>query len=523
MRILTFLVSAIILFSSCSSYQATVKKHKNLKFESVEVYPEWTPKKPKGKWILPVISLSGGAYYGYKTEFTYEDKTYEGKENAAIWGGIGLIGGALLTNLIFQKKPYNSYKYNPADSEKWLRNYNKTNRTNYVLHKTNPNQSLVIVPRNRLKDMAKLDQAIIDRETARVRAEEDRIRIAQEDRRRRQQEEISREEQRRNLVKYMDWEPITITGEKDVYPSAVIAATSFNNYAGNNGDAARIANFLGFHFKPQVAGATLTYEIESSDNRFLAKSTGRIRVDGTGKQFPDLNWKMDDLLANKTMKPLVVTFRLKDESNNYVEKKLSLNVASINECIMHIGKNNTDWILPAYANEQHPLIEGVLKEALDKGYVDAFTGYQGTRMEVLIQVKAIWDVLSDRGFKYSSVTGAGKYDSKNIYTQYIRTTGDALSGEQANCIDGSLLFAAILKRIGINPYILMPPGHAFLGFDLDKSKRKIGYLEVTLVGASSFEYAISKGMKAYKETPLLDKRIIDIGLSRKAGVRPLGN
>jgi hypothetical protein len=41
------------------------------------------------------------------------------------------------------------------------------------------------------------------------------------------------------------------------------------------------------------------------------------------------------------------------------------------------GKSTTDvrFMFAAYVNEQHPFVEKVLREALDDGIVDSFSGY----------------------------------------------------------------------------------------------------------------------------------------------------
>ena len=528
MRILIILVLSVIFFSSCSTYQATMSKHQNQQFEAIKAYPKWTYKKTKGKWILPALGLTGGAAYGYKTEFTYDEKLYKGKENAAIWGGIGLIGGALLNGLLFQNKGRNSYKFNVTQSKKWVQNYNKTTGSNYVLHGVEPDNAIIIIPKHRLADLKRYEEAQIDKSIARVKAEEDRIKLEQENRRIRQAEEIDNVAKRKNLVQHLNWNPITITGEKEVYPSALVTASTYTGPRSSRGNdyetKKRFSTYLGFDFQPEVLGGTVSYEIESSDNKFLGKSSGEIKIDRSGKIYPEINWKVNELIKNKSLKPLKVWFRLQDQEGNYVEKSLDLAILSINECIMVMNGKKIDWILPAYVNEQNLLIEGILKEALDKEYIDSWIGYQRDydMVSVLKQIKAVWQVLEDRGFKYSSITGAGNYSQAKIFSQYIRTVGDAITSEQANCIDGTLLFASILKRLDINPYIILYPGHANLAFDFFEDKSQKVYLEMTMLGYSSFENTLIGGKKRYQKNTLDEKRILDIGEARKAGIKPLG-
>jgi len=69
MKNLSFLIIITIFCSSCSTYQAGVKRHDNLEYGAIKVQPEWKYKEPKAKkLILPVISIAGAAAYGYSTE-----------------------------------------------------------------------------------------------------------------------------------------------------------------------------------------------------------------------------------------------------------------------------------------------------------------------------------------------------------------------------------------------------------------------------------------------------------------------
>jgi hypothetical protein len=77
----------------------------------------------------------------------------------------------------------------------------------------------------------------------------------------------------------------------------------------------------------------------------------------------------------------------------------------------------------AYVNENHPWIDGLLKEALSAAreheLINGFTGYQlKSQDEVLSQVFAIWNALQRRGIKYSDVSTTTP--SKSVYSQTVR-------------------------------------------------------------------------------------------------------
>ena len=78
----------------------------------------------------------------------------------------------------------------------------------------------------------------------------------------------------------------------------------------------------------------------------------------------------------------------------------------------------------------------------------SFTGYQSEDAdEVLLQVFAVWNVLQRRGIKYSDIS---KTTPNSVVTsQTVRFMDESLKSTQANCVDGSVLMASILEKIGI--------------------------------------------------------------------------
>ena len=69
-----------------------------------------------------------------------------------------------------------------------------------------------------------------------------------------------------------------------------------------------------------------------------------------------------------------------------------------------------------------------------------------------------------------------------MFAQRVRTFDDAFEAAQINCVDGSVLFASLLKAININPILVRIPGHMFVGYYTDKSHRDMNFLETTLIG-----------------------------------------
>jgi len=169
------------------------------------------------------------------------------------------------------------------------------------------------------------------------------------------------------------------------------------------------------------------------------------------------------------------------------QKVRTYSVRSINECLLAYLDSkqkfhDTGIFFAAYVNEEHPMIDKLLREALNTRLVNRFLGYQLNKPEsVEKQVYALWNVLQKRNFKYSSVS-TSSLSSNVVFSQRVRTLDDALESSQVNCVDGSVLFASLLRAINIDPILVRMPGHMFVGYYLDKAHKKKDFLETTMIG-----------------------------------------
>ena len=163
-----------------------------------------------------------------------------------------------------------------------------------------------------------------------------------------------------------------------------------------------------------------------------------------------------------------------------------MSVRSINECLLgYIDEkqkfHDTGIFFAAYVNEDHPMIDIILREALNTRIVNRFLGYQYQGKYVEKQVYAIWNALQKRNLKYSSISSSS-LSSNVVFSQRVRLFEDVLESAQINCVDGSVLFASLLKAINIDPILVRIPGHMFVGYYLDKSHTKKNFLETTMIG-----------------------------------------
>lgn len=277
----------------------------------------------------------------------------------------------------------------------------------------------------------------------------------------------------------------------NIFPSAIlsIAATDTvvvkpagNHYLGNSKS--------GFIIRLKPGRANSKVRITLGKTPYFEESVSEFILEDSKTEyqiFPDVIWNYDALKNNSQAAPISVSVEVEMNGTSLGQKVRTYSVRSINECLLAYLDSkqqfhDTGIFFAAYVNEEHPMIDKLLREALNTRIVNRFLGYQLNRPEsVEKQVYALWNVLQKRNFKYSSVS-TSSLSSNVVFSQRVRTLDDALESAQVNCVDGSVLFASLLRAINIDPILVRMPGHMFVGYYLDKAHKKKDFLETTMIG-----------------------------------------
>ena len=139
------------------------------------------------------------------------------------------------------------------------------------------------------------------------------------------------------------------------------------------------------------------------------------------------------------------------------------------------------------------------------------------------QAGAIYKAMQARGLLYTDVS-TDYFD----WAQNIKTPGESLFTNSSNCIDGTLVFASALEAMGMEPLVVIRPGHAYLAVREFPGAKLEDYawtgLETTMVGTSASSEAFAKG----NDNLLTDwsngtfTAIVDVVALRKIGLVPGG-
>jgi len=171
-----------------------------------------------------------------------------------------------------------------------------------------------------------------------------------------------------------------------------------------------------------------------------------------------------------------------------------------------------EWIdmtayVAAWVTPHEPAIDTLVRTAAEYHPDKSMTGYQCgescTDAEWVAdsnaQVKAIYTALKE-DYQITYINSPTAFGKGNENPQRIRLPKESLSSKSANCIDGAVLYASAIESIGMHPYIITTPSHAFTCYDSkpDDSGQLI-CLETTMTsGDWTFEQALDEGAVKYQ-------------------------
>lgn len=276
-----------------------------------------------------------------------------------------------------------------------------------------------------------------------------------------------------------------------IFPSAILSVATTDtqiiqpidsNYLGNPKSCIAI--------RVRSRSAYSRVRIEVAETPFFSRSISEFVLEKPRKEYiiyPDIIWNYEALKNITQAEPISVAVNVEMNGEDLGQRVRTFSVRSINECLLGYVSNGTKFhdtgvFFAAYVNEGNPMIDKLLREALNTRIVNRFLGYQsGAKGAVDKQVYALWNVLQKRKFRYSSVSNTS-LSSNVVYSQRVRTFDDALESSQINCVDGSVLFASLLRAINIEPILVRTPGHMFVGYYTDRSHKEMHFLETTMIG-----------------------------------------
>lgn len=269
-------------------------------------------------------------------------------------------------------------------------------------------------------------------------------------------------------------------------------------------------------------------------------------VDGTQVLRPRLDWDIAALRALSTTRTQTLEASIERHGQPPLVRRAKVRVHPLDEALYFVrdgdARIDLGFMFAAWVDPQSPVVDDLLALA---HRIDPGLPMQARDAAArLRQARAVWLALERRGLRYAD-EGAGISQGPVIYSQRVRLLADTWDERVANCLDGSVLIASALERLGIRTMLVLVPGHAFVGFYTDDGSRHAEFLETTLLGrrlrgrtgdaadrdamaAAGFDAALAAGRTRYRRAEArLDGRhrpnyaVIDISIARSYGIMPL--
>ncbi|MDO5509591.1 MAG: DUF3320 domain-containing protein [Weeksellaceae bacterium] len=120
-------------------------------------------------------------------------------------------------------------------------------------------------------------------------------------------------------------------------------------------------------------------------------------------------------------------------------------------------------LIASYITPNHPYVYKIKRKAIEilekEKLPTSFEGYQRNDPERVLQMlSAIYSAIQSEQIVYSALP-----PGYEVSGQRLRLLTTLQNEKFGNCIDLSLLFAACLEAIGLNPLLILTHGHAFVG------------------------------------------------------------
>lgn len=209
------------------------------------------------------------------------------------------------------------------------------------------------------------------------------------------------------------------------------------------------------------------------------------------------------------------------------------------------GMNSMAELLAAFVMPNDPALAPILKLASNvlakHGHSSALDGYQSRDPKrAYLLAASIWSAIGSKNLTY-----ANPPRSFERVGQKTRRPSIVLSDRLATCLDSTLLFAAAIEAVGLNPIIVLTEGHCFAGvwlvektfsrlIETDASElrkaiaaRELVVFETTLIThrpPARFNDAEKTATAATRESAESQyQATIDITRARMSQIRPLAS
>lgn len=187
------------------------------------------------------------------------------------------------------------------------------------------------------------------------------------------------------------------------------------------------------------------------------------------------------------------------------------------------GVDNSKYMV-RWINKDRPEIADIVRKAADHmkevgGSVNGMVGQLEDEEEIRRQMEAIFLAMV-RDYKIRYVFAPFSYDNSQV--QHVKFPEEVIKSQSGLCVELSLLMAASLENIGLQPVVVLTEDHAWAGVELGPRSGKYVFIETTALDKTAQE-AVKIGQDNWKllHDESIPFRIINVKELRAEKLVPL--
>ena len=183
---------------------------------------------------------------------------------------------------------------------------------------------------------------------------------------------------------------------------------------------------------------------------------------------PETKFDLTSLYQVTDQQPGELKVRVVQGEEVLSEFKSDLQVLSVNSWVGESPMEQSTKALAAFVQPQHPSLNKVRKIAASimesSGVTPNLSGYQGSADHVRSMVKACYEAMQSLDLTYIDPPASWDLKGGGGIAQRIRGPEQVIEQREGTCLDTTVVFAALLESVGVNPIVFLIPGHAFVGY-----------------------------------------------------------
>ncbi|MFC1721964.1 zinc ribbon domain-containing protein [Patescibacteria group bacterium] len=207
-----------------------------------------------------------------------------------------------------------------------------------------------------------------------------------------------------------------------------------------------------------------------------------------------------------------------------VEESIPIRILSREDMVWvsEDGATNYQYIAK-WVTKDSPEVKELVRVAADYNEaicgVPAMVGYLGDETMVACQLASIFAAMQDY-YQIKYIASPESYQTSNA--QKIRLPEDIILERSGLCIETTVLVAAALENLGMEPVIIIIPGHAWVAVKAYPGAPYYFHLETTMLDADVLD-AMAAGEDNWYFDGGSAISVVDIKKARADGIMPFGS